>query len=280
MRRGHGWFSTLLMLVPMTAVPLMAVFGIPQFAQVSASPAHVEREMEALGFDFREPRVGQSDAYPVRRIEFSEPTDASAGFARRQTPPAAAMDLFAPLDSSSEVAAAASTSSNSPRSLWTDPLRDHALDGSSHFDGRMPNSFDRSVQQDARTDIGSLQQTSLVTEAAHPQTASDSSVSDQPVTPDFRYSRTSRDRSGVAAAFPVAAMEPLTWTGAITELNAMGIQNYRLTPGAQAGQFRFMCFVTSVDDPCISRRFDAEAGEPLEAVRDVLTQVTTWNSSR
>jgi len=63
-------------------------------------------------------------------------------------------------------------------------------------------------------------------------------------------------------------------------LNQLGIRTYRLSPSASDGRYHFMCLVTSADDPRISRRFEAESREPLDAVDRVLAQVEEWNRIR
>ncbi|MGZ0164754.1 MAG: hypothetical protein ACKVII_12585, partial [Planctomycetales bacterium] len=114
MRRIQSLFKTLLMLIPMTAVPVMAVFGIPQFFPVSASPSARTHESTDYGRMF-ERRVGQSDALLVRSVSTSHPSS---------------VDLFEPYDnvrsqrsSSGGVVANASSSKLARRRLsWRDPL--------------------------------------------------------------------------------------------------------------------------------------------------------------
>jgi hypothetical protein len=302
MRRGQGWLTTLIMLVPMTAVPMMAVFGIPQFAPVSASPAPVERELAA--FDFRENRVGHSDSYPLPPLDLAESRDrfnvrGSSGVDRVDPRDDGTVhDLFAPLDGRavSEPAAVA-VSANTARHVWSDPLAYSSLSpetrrvgssgvGSSGSDRRedMPDVFGPRNRQSEQRDASDLQQTSLASRVS--QADSRSSLGrisgDQSSVSDFRYSRigAGENRLSGARSNSESASTEFTWTTAIDELNAEGVHNYRLTPGAQPGVFRFMCFVTSVESPRVSRRFDAEAGDPLEAVQQVLAQVADWNRAQ
>jgi hypothetical protein len=71
-----------------------------------------------------------------------------------------------------------------------------------------------------------------------------------------------------------------TWREAVQQLNERGIRTFRLTPGMQPGTFQFSCLVSSVDDPRVSRWFDAESTEPLDAVARVLIKVEDWNRTR
>ena len=67
MRRIQSLFKTLLMLIPMTAVPMMAIFGIPQFFPVSASPTAGPAQITDTSH-LLELRVGHSDALLVRNV--------------------------------------------------------------------------------------------------------------------------------------------------------------------------------------------------------------------
>jgi hypothetical protein len=75
-------------------------------------------------------------------------------------------------------------------------------------------------------------------------------------------------------------VETLTWQQAVDRLTQLGIRTFRLTPDSGQIGYRFVCFVTSVDDPRISRRFEAESIDPLIAVGDVLAQVENWKRHR
>lgn len=83
-----------------------------------------------------------------------------------------------------------------------------------------------------------------------------------------------------AAARAEGRREPLTWRAAVARLNALGIRDYRLSPGERPHQFHFSCFFTPADIPRITHRFEAEANQPLEAVEKVLDQVDVWLADR
>ncbi len=72
--------------------------------------------------------------------------------------------------------------------------------------------------------------------------------------------------------------EPLTWRTARVRLQALGIERYYLEPDPAGQQFLFRCTYSPSGNPRISRRFEAEAAEPLEAVRKVLEQVESWTA--
>jgi len=320
MRRIQSLFKTLLMLIPMTAVPVMAVFGIPQFFPVSASPSARTHESTDYGRMF-ERRVGQSDALLVRSVSTSHPSS---------------VDLFEPYDnvrsqrsSAGGVVANASSSELARRRLlWRDPLAGSAntrteVSLRTTSTGMSPGGEARSEKPSATIsrsrrgeETASGNAPSFTGQAAIPPRAAPSRTS-QASTPDNatgnatgnassagghsnrpakaavtsevsladggnagRYSRLASDGRAAASAARSAGVETLTWQQAVDRLNQLGIRTFRLTPDAGQNGYRFVCLVTSVDDPRISRRFEAESIDPLIAVGDVLAQVENWNLHR
>ncbi|TXT19236.1 MAG: hypothetical protein FD138_4366, partial [Planctomycetota bacterium] len=74
--------------------------------------------------------------------------------------------------------------------------------------------------------------------------------------------------------------EGLTWREAVRKLNELGIQEFRLEPGSRLGEFYFACEFTPHRDARVTRRFEAEATEPLLAVHAVLRQIDDWLTRR
>ncbi len=72
------------------------------------------------------------------------------------------------------------------------------------------------------------------------------------------------------------SQRPLTWETARVRLNELGIKDYYVQPHPSGEIFHFRCTYTPPDNPRITRLFEAEAAEPLEAVRKVLVQVENW----
>ena len=305
MRRIQSLFKTLLMLIPMTAVPVMAIFGIPQFFPVSASPSAREGESSRSGRSF-ERRVGQSDALIVRDIS---------------TERASSIDLFQPYGAGANavqtgnagVAANVSSSELARRRLaWKDPLAGLREPSTVSVRSTSSDSLRREVRplenngNDRRFDAadrlndtssfsgqagippqGELLLASHSTDSAADTGDGTSERSayppDSSAQPAFdsdysaRYSRsTSGGRTRSVSPRPVQA-ETLSWQQAVDRLNELGIRTFRLTPDSGQSGYRFVCLVTSIDDPRISRRFEAESADPLTAVGEVLAQVENWN---
>jgi hypothetical protein len=70
--------------------------------------------------------------------------------------------------------------------------------------------------------------------------------------------------------------ELLDWHAASRKLNEIGIEKYHLEPGEEEGSFLFVCLFTPASSPNVTRRFEAEARDPLHAVNAVLAQIDDW----
>lgn len=87
----------------------------------------------------------------------------------------------------------------------------------------------------------------------------------------------SRAKRGVEVATErIERRGPLTWKTAVQRLNGLGIRQYNLEPGQTEGEFLFSCAYAHPDMQRVTRRFEAEAPEPLRAVEKVLTQIEDW----
>ena len=307
MRRILSLFKTLLMLIPMTAVPVMAIFGIPQFFPVSASPSASPDEASRSGRAL-ECRVGQSDALQVRHISTNR---------------ASSIDLFQPYDAGSTVRTndKADVVANAPsnelerrRLGWRDPLNglenvqevslrtasaDAAfgemwssgngtvnrrvdvasrLNGTSSFSGQaaIPPPGTRTLPDDSSASDAGRHGSGSPTASPGVEATDPESQSPQVSGDSGRYARTASAGRLTSSRRPVQ-VETLSWQQAVDRLNILGIRTFRLTPAPGPNGYRFVCLVTSVDDPRISRRFESESADPLVAVGNVLAQVENWN---
>lgn len=249
--RRNGLVTTALMIVPMMAVPLMAIFGVPQFAAVVASPTDHDAD-----FDFpmlKERRVGQSDAAPGRTVAVTT---------------APSIDLFRPYGAQQVTDGRAESNESIQQTPWVNPL----AGGLKELPAPQPNSQanDRANSSMRNASVRSArqlpQQVYDVFSDNFDQRAAEGRVATNAASP--------RDGQGKSAPKNHQVEFPqFTWREAVDRLNELGASTYRLTPGMHPQEFRFVCFVTSVDDMRITRRFEAEAGDPLVAVEKVLAQV-------
>ena len=265
-RRRQGQFATFAMLIPMFAIPVMAVFGIPQFAPVVASPADKSQPEWLADRSFT--RIGQSDAFPTRSLNLV------AAEADR-------LDLFEPypetVDSGVRSLAAAERQ----------PDLQHNTTGLSG--GRRVNIQNAAPAATPVLDlfepVGDARTANLETAQLTPRSLPGTSSR------EFAASSEALESRDASASLPASqhrmsntriARQPVgsSWRDAIDRLNQLGIRTYRLSPSSVAGGYHFWCQVTSVDAPQVSRRFEAESREPLDAVDRVLAQVEEWNRVR
>jgi len=262
-RRRQGQFATFAMLIPMFAIPVMAVFGIPQFAPVVASPADQAQPdwLADQSFD----RVGQSDAFPMRSLNLiadeSEQLDlfqpyspAGNSVVRNLAAAERWPDSQVPSTAGRPVSVPADAVAATPVLDLFEPVGD----------AQRPSPETASRDEKSQTARGR-------------RTATQSAAAQQ-----FRSASRPAPSAQNGTSSTRIARQPVgsSWRDAINRLNQLGIRTYRLSPSASDGRYHFMCLVTSADDPRISRRFEAESREPLDAVDRVLAQVEEWNRIR
>ncbi len=259
-RRRQGQFATLAMLIPMFAVPVMAVFGIPQFAPVVASPAGQQQPEWLTERSFS--GIGHSQAHSPRSLNLvaakSDQLDLFQPY-----PDAGAASLVGTRNlSAAEEAPDSGGAVNQPVSTESLTARSEVLDLLA------PVERNRSAQHGVAVETElSRQHTDAIPDRV--QTQGETSSAGQ------RLANGQTLRTRVAEQ-----TDTRSWRSAVDRLNQLGIRTYRLSPTVGDGRYHFMCLVTSADDPRISRRFEAESHEPLGAVDRVLAQVEEWNRIR
>lgn len=267
MRSGiHGTFATLLLMVPVLSIPALAIFGIPQFAPVVASPLDEgpgpDRE-RGTGQSARHSNDGMLDDLSEAPAFGSEPTD------RDETAPRGRVGDSVPLQRPGQGLAEKRFGSgqNVPRNQPPARRQPDEFDvGKSHQGlGGMPNRYAD------RGDPGTL-------DSARP------TVRPQPGDANERQGGYLRSRDELPETSKIRPAidetEALTWQGAVRRLNELEIRNFRLQPGHRDNQFIFICSYTPSDSPRVSYRFEAEADEPLKAVEKVLEQIVEWQQRR
>lgn len=259
-RTGQS-LSTLFFLLPLLGVPLMAVFGVPQFVPVVASSA----SDQATASNGRRPTraaVGESAAN-----RFQLPDQITRENQPRESP--VLRDLF--------------------RSSGT-PQRERQLVNSS-FSSRGADSFGAGMERNAWRDsnsTGSAPNTSVSHRGLSDLFGEDTLVAKTRPAPLGHLQKGNVSRAQFAAVAnreftneANAERRPqITWNEAVRRLNELGIHDFRLEPGRQFGEFYFACEFAPDRDVRITRRFEAEAQEPLLAVEAVLQQIDEWLSQR
>jgi hypothetical protein len=236
---GGGSFAAILLSIPLTAVALMSVFGIPQLSKVVSSiGGDSDDELDPDEFDSRsrsKRRASREDDLALENAEpwdAEEESDSSFGRSRKRLPRPSPL-----LESSSRTDEGEDGFSAGRKSLLARDSFEVNPDGADEeFSG---DEFGESPKRDAR----------------HPF-----APTDQPTGETLRTG----GRSNFAAA--------------IQRLTALGVARYHLEPGLAPGDFLFVCIVPDKAASGPIHRFESEGADPAAAVDDVIQQITAWRS--
>jgi hypothetical protein len=249
--KSGGLLTFILMIIPMLAIPLLAILGIPQFIPAVASST--QTRVPSLE-SFVERRVGDSAALPDHDIRVPSPYG---------------VNLFerAPIAVESSVGEARL---KELALTWRDPL---ALKSKSRIHQRdvvidLPPPVE---QSNVTPSVGYVGEDEMAIQLVNGFENTDDIEA-------VRYQRQQQQES--QSVQRPGQRQRLTWRQAALYLEQMGIRKYQLTAGSIPGEFNFSCSVTSSNDRKISRAFQAESSDPLTAVQKVLAQVDDWKSRR
>lgn len=274
----HGTFATLLLLIPVGAIPALAIFGIPQFAPVVASPLREGHEGD------RERRVGESARAPADDLfhddaEFPSHGDDAPSAPGRLGDSVPVPNRNAPRNPSSRDRDADHQAADRPGRLpsWAeDSAVDDARPANPGRDGLKSDRLasNSSPRMPGGNEAAALRR-SFPNEQGGIRLIGDETV-DSGTPPGYQRHREQPSEP----ASPREARDSLTWQGAVRRLNELEIRNFRLEPSRLANQFVFICSYTPTDSPRVSYRFEAESEEPLKAVEKVLAQIDEWQQQR
>ena len=259
-RTGNS-LSTLMFLVPLLGVPLMAIFGVPQFVPVIASSVS-EEATRPSGLRAYKQGVGESAAassivadpaqkdFTLQGEQQLPDVFAAPSRPRRDSRPVRGLSSHARGTDFVETSLSAETplthgTSTVPVAETAERLNDLFGNPAARANPAELRSRERSNMTTSRGELS----------ATIPKTA---------------RSTTAHELSG----------DGLTWREAVRRLNELGIQEFRLEPGNQLREFYFACEFTPHRNARVMRRFEAEAAEPLLAVKAVLRQIDDWLTRR
>lgn len=219
--------AAFLMSIPLSAIGLMAVFGIPQMAPGSL-----------LQKGFGQASGQEEDVVRGDYFEDEEETPASR---RRRSRPSGRSESESAAPAFDDDSSNRTTSSprSSRSSAWDDEKEEMGEGGVNPFANRT-----RSAAPGHDTSL---------------ETADAGSATRERIT----NPRTN-----------------LTWKSARNRLTELGVTHFHLERGSSDESFLFVCMFSPGDDPRVTRRFEAEAPEPLAAVDGVLGQIDTWMQRR
>lgn len=258
-RTGNS-LSTLMFMVPLLGVPLMAIFGVPQFVPVIASSVSDEatRPMRTRP----QPGVGESASATSFAADQLPRGNASRGEPQFQdlfsSPSRPRRDSRPIRDGESRgLDAKFVETSLSADNWWTQTSSEVAAAETTHnlndlFGNSVVTANSTELRSQTRSETAKSQDDQLVARSKTTQLVSGSEKSN----------------------------DGLTWREAVRRLNELGIQEFRLEPGSQLGEFYFACEFTPHRNARVTRRFEAEAKEPLLAVQSVLRQIDEWMTRR
>lgn len=280
-----GSIATCLIFVPLVAVPLLAVVGMPQLSANSPTGA-----IDDLKFAAEDPAAGNSELSNPVRV-----SDSKADSAASKRPPrsvAKNSDPFADFSrdsgSSSRPAESADTSGSPHKrpQRWSEGngLPQKALlsidrPSDDHASASPPDRPAPSAPSDEQTAERPGREASLKTPGgrrALPEAQAVVAMASEPMTASASADVAAEGRGSAQA--PSGSVNATSWKRAISRLNALGIQDYQLQPGERDGEFNFSCRFAARSNPHVIHRFEAEAADPLDAVNQVLRQLDDWRT--
>jgi len=262
----HGTFATLLLLIPVGAIPALAIFGIPQFAPVVASPLHEGHEKD------RERGIGESARAPADDLLFHD----DAEFPTRGGDTSTARGR---LGDSVPVPKGNAKRSSSPDQFAETPSRlpswaeDPPVEDSRPL---APGRNEASPRSDSGPNRFAPQRSSDFEQGGGDKRLDGNKLGNSAMPAGYRRQREQTVEPVTPAPRENTNRDSLTWDGLHRRLNELEIRNFRLEPSRQANQFIFICSYTLSDSPRVSRRFEAESDEPLKAVEKVIVQIEEW----
>ena len=260
---SNGLATTLLLLVPLVAVPFAAAIGLPQLSTTTAAAT-----------------TDDPDVQPVERASAgdSRPLAAEQPVAGAQP---SADDLFAPLDG----AAAAPQETAYEEPVSADAF---ARDRRARVRSRLAALAAADQEQvPANASSGSHNADPIVRDDAFADTRAAARVSPGPepaiatergarVAPDPFPRRGEPSDNSQSPEGNLPAGSELTWQRAVQRMQELGIEDFALSPGTTDQGFHFRCQLSDMGDPGVIHRFEAEAADPLTAVAAAIEQVEGW----
>jgi hypothetical protein len=238
-------------MLPLLIVPLIAVFGIPQFTPISAQTADgADGDEPQLHFEPGEdaPLAEAVPPFPGGSVEPSPPSSSSVTTERWTDPFENPTEWMAP-DTPDENSRTTPTSSP-PGSRLSDPF----------------NQPEAPVSPAPPADLWAQPQ------PEHPRAGAGIKGYSRHPNPG--------QNPGSTPAAGVGLADQLTWREAVARLNKLGVQKFQLSQTEEPYVFQFVCDLSRPDNPRVTHRFEAKAGEPLKAVENVIQQVESWSAQQ
>ncbi|QDT54570.1 hypothetical protein Pan44_26030 [Caulifigura coniformis] len=239
-----GSFVALLLSVPLTAVALVGVVGVPKLQEMlSPASSHGDDEFGEDGFT---PRARSKRG--------------SSKLGRDSDPEAAPWDEVGGLEDEADEFGGKPKSARSRSSLARGNKSKPADDS---FGSDLDEEPDDFFKNPPRSRFG---QSPKEPEAIEPMVATEPFKS--------RPSVTTAEHTTPAPS----QARPDGFAAGVEKLRAMGVDRFHLEPGLEAGQYLFVCQVEAAGEAGTIHRFEAEAADPAAAVTEVTRQLSDWQA--
>jgi hypothetical protein len=283
-----GSIATCLIFVPLVAVPLLAVLGMPQI-----SPNASSGPVDDLKFvqDKAAQTAGNAELAGPVQVTDTRGEDPAHNIESRNG--ARGSDPFAEFSRDSDGLTRQATATPSRGSSQKRPQRwlnegnglpQKALFSSDHADeDRAPSSPSDRPTVSGSSEDHPLEQPSSETPTKAPVARRILPEAQAVVTNDSDAASTPPPADGLAqrrtsSESRTSSDHASAWKRAVGRLNALGIRDYQLQPGEREGEFNFSCRFAARSNPQVIHRFEAEAPDPLDAVNQVLRQLDDWRA--
>lgn len=256
---------TFLFSIPITAVGFIAIFGVPEIAQLNASPS----EEVVIRDPYAQDPWGRPDN--AHQNQFNNQVNSQQGGAAHQ--PNNQYGSAPQFQGASDSA----PTWGQPASHQSQPLQQSQPDQSRNpFGHRLTNNPPAADMNRHATNTAVH-----LGESAPTHFAMNASPSESPA--NTSLASNSANTSNPFAFEPSAnrpnttetSAQMLTWAQASLRLSELGIK-YHLERGDREGMFLFVCLYRPQENPQVTHRFEAEGNDPLVAVNLVINQVEEW----
>lgn len=257
---------TFLFSIPITAVGFMAIFGVPDIAQLNASPS----DEIVIRDPYEQDPWGQQPNSQSQLGTAQEFPQFSQNPIQKNAPPAQ-MSNEAPAWGQQQPAQPANSTPSNP---FGNRMAGHTLPTEpTSAPANPPNPFGNNTNnslamnhQPSTPPVSTANQPPVRT--ANPF-ANHSNTLGQP---------TNMGQPGSISNHPnttETSAQMLTWTEASARLSELGIK-YHLERGDHEGSFLFVCLYRPQSNPNVMHRFEAEENDPIVAVNKAILQVENW----
>lgn len=266
-----GFLATLMLSVPLAAIGLMAVFGIPQLVPANGDTSSPRDKVIRGMRDAFNWGTGASEKEKRDQETLSLESAPAFGADLPGHSQGESPDDWRREKTEARVAANATSSGifNVPSQRNLDSLQESGSRPAASPESAALRHWNDStaMESDRRSQLAAVTGQRDVSEGAARQGLSP-------------YPAQSPNMNRQPAAILNQQAPLLTWRQAALRLTELGVKNYHLERGAAEGTFLFVCTFSPGDAPHVVHRFEAEMDDPLLAVNQVLQQVDQWMQSR